>query len=120
MLTRKFGTFPNQINDPEDIVRRSVALLKPGGWIVLEEPDDEDPDASGVFTGIVGKNRMMAWASQRFQARGTDLGVGRRIEGMLRRTNALESIGEVKLVMPLSGRSDSETSFMRPSDSDRF
>ena len=50
MLTRKFGTFPNQINDPEDIVRRSVALLKPGGWIVLEEPDDEDPDASGVFS----------------------------------------------------------------------
>ena len=75
---------------------------------MLEEPDDEDPDAEGVFQGIAGKNRMLAWGSKRFRERGTEMGIGRRMEGLLRETGALDTVDAVKLAMPLNGRHESK------------
>lgn len=80
-----------------EILSRVVALLKPGGWITIEEPDDLDKDANGEMQGLAKDVSAIAQAGEEFIQRGLSLDVGRYIEGMLRDMPVLGNVGAMKL-----------------------
>jgi SAM-dependent methyltransferase len=83
------------VPDREAVLRRLVAALKPGGWLLAEEADfvtlapvAGTPEAAALF------ERVTAAILPAAAARGMDVGYGRRLEPALRDAGLVETGAE--------------------------
>ncbi|KAI0759408.1 S-adenosyl-L-methionine-dependent methyltransferase [Trametes elegans] len=94
----------------EDVLARAGRLVRPGGWLLVEEPDDEnmvDRDAGlgpGVAAFLDGWSRIL-------RARGADPGFGSKLGPALRRSGAFGEVTVRKVTVPVSGRSDGNSAW---------
>lgn len=89
------------IVDVKGLLARVSHLLKPGGWLLLEDGDEEDRDQYGTMRGIVGKAPLAATFHRIMRARGFDPCVGRSHVDLLQKCGIFEEIHSRKLVIPL-------------------
>lgn len=65
---------------------RLIGAVKPGGWILLEEPDHlttiADPEAAPSSQALF--NKVLATQQEAFRQRGQDVHIGNRLLGLLR------------------------------------
>lgn len=74
------------LRQPKRAFRQLMRAVKPGGWILLEEPDHvtttADPEAMPVSRELF--NKVMATYQEAFRQRGQDVSIGNRLLGTLR------------------------------------
>ena len=97
-----------QISDGEHALRRIVKLVKPGGWLLVEEPDmegmtdGEKPLGPGMTTFIQTWLRLV-------RARGVNPALGRELERIITSTGVFSDVNVKKVVIPVSGKCDGES-----------
>lgn len=92
-----------QVPDGEDVIRRTADLLKPGGWLLVEEPDygstldDGGPAGSGIT------EFLQTWLGM-LRSRGADPCIGARLSAILQITGVFEEVNVEKLIIPYHDR----------------
>ncbi|KZT04535.1 S-adenosyl-L-methionine-dependent methyltransferase [Laetiporus sulphureus 93-53] len=89
-------------NGPEAL-SRIVKLLKPGGWLLLEEPDDELLDHNGRNTGLAGASAFAQKFHNALRRRGADPVIGPKLAELLKRSYQFMEINVKLVTLPLSG-----------------
>ncbi|EKM50916.1 uncharacterized protein PHACADRAFT_212833 [Phanerochaete carnosa HHB-10118-sp] len=89
----------------EDALRRAIQLVKPGGWLLVEDPDDDRMLDGGRPLGPALSEFMQTWAGI-MRARGANPCIGRDLERILDSSGAFDKIGVRKAVVPMSGMCD--------------
>jgi SAM-dependent methyltransferase len=101
------------LRERELAIKKLTRAVKPGGWVLLEEPDhlttcadpEGTPDAQTLF------NKVMATYLKAFRNRGQDMHIGNRLFGILRAAG-FESLGAEGRARVFQGSSP-ETEFHR-------
>ncbi|KAM5543800.1 hypothetical protein V8D89_002417, partial [Ganoderma adspersum] len=88
-----------------DILRRAIQLLKPGGWILVEDPDDSNMVDGGKPLGP-GMSAFVGGWSELLRSRGAEPNFGRYLENELRSVSSLVEVHVKKVTIPISGKSD--------------
>ncbi|EJF60557.1 S-adenosyl-L-methionine-dependent methyltransferase, partial [Dichomitus squalens LYAD-421 SS1] len=88
-----------------EILRRAVQLLKPGGWIVVEDPDDSHMVDHGKPLGPGMGAFVGAWLNI-LRSRGAEPCFGRYLESELKAIHSLAEVNVRKVTIPISGNSE--------------
>ncbi|KAM5543811.1 hypothetical protein V8D89_002428 [Ganoderma adspersum] len=91
----------------EDVLRRAVRLLKPGGWIIVEDPDDSNMVDGGKPLGP-GMGAFVGGWLELLRSRAATPTFGRYLEGILKSIDSLDEVHVRKIKIPISGKSDDE------------
>jgi SAM-dependent methyltransferase len=101
------------LRDRQRALARLAAAVKPGGWILLEEPDhvttSADPEAAPAAQALF--DRVVTTYLKAFRDRGQDVHVGHRLVGILRAAGFTELGGEGRAQVFQGGTS--EAAFQR-------
>lgn len=82
--------------DPQAVLARLVAALRPGGWLVVEEPDfsADGPDELGVAPEAQALySRIKGEILSALEQRGLHFGLGRSLWGSLARHGLTDTVG---------------------------
>lgn len=93
-----------QVPGGEEVLRRTIQLVKPGGWLLVEDPDDENMQDGGKPLGPGVDAFLRAWL-RIVRARGAEPCIGRDLERILLSSGAFEEVNVRKVVIPISGNS---------------
>lgn len=96
-------TQPLQLPNAEEILGRVIQLVKPGGWLLLEESDDTNVRDSGRQLGPGMSAFLKAWLGL-LHARGADPAIGRRFEQILESSEAFSEVHVKHSVISMSGK----------------
>ncbi|THH21274.1 hypothetical protein EW146_g255 [Bondarzewia mesenterica] len=89
----------------EDILRRVFDLVKPGGWLLIEDPDDGDAkDGEGCPSPAVHV-LLTSWLNI-LRSRGAQPTIARDLESIIRSSGLFDEVNVRKVVIPLSGQSN--------------
>ncbi|KAI1787183.1 S-adenosyl-L-methionine-dependent methyltransferase [Ganoderma leucocontextum] len=91
----------------DDVLRRAVQLLKPGGWIIVEDPDDGNMVDGGEPLGP-GMGAFVGGWLKLLRSRGAEPCFGRYLGSELRSSDSLAEVHVRKITIPISGKSDDE------------
>ncbi|GJE90541.1 S-adenosyl-L-methionine-dependent methyltransferase [Phanerochaete sordida] len=92
------------IPDGEAVLRRMISLVKPGGWLLVEDPDDDHMlDDGGPLSPALAEFEQ-AWIGI-MRARGANPCIGRDLEGIVRSSGAFRAVNVKRVVVPISGHS---------------
>ncbi|GJE90561.1 S-adenosyl-L-methionine-dependent methyltransferase [Phanerochaete sordida] len=89
-----------------DVLRRAVELVRPGGWIIAEDPDMYEFMDENIGRLPPAADRFLRAMTDAMEAIGVDYGIGAKLEGILKSYPALDEVNVRKAVMPISGQSD--------------
>ncbi|CAK5276620.1 unnamed protein product [Mycena citricolor] len=89
--------------NPEALIDEMAATVKPGGYLLIEDPDF----SSLIATGGPSMVRLMAKWTQMWRDKGCDVQIGKREADLLRSTGAFAQVGSTRIPMPLGGDSSS-------------
>ncbi|KAI9066186.1 S-adenosyl-L-methionine-dependent methyltransferase, partial [Trametes sanguinea] len=93
------------VPDGEGVLRRIVDVVKPGGWLLIEEPDDYHMTDGGKPLGP-GIGAFLSGWMKVLKSRGADPGFGCHVEEIIRSTDKFDEVNVKKVVIPISGKSD--------------
>jgi len=93
--------------DVESLLKRITEILKPGGIIVLEDPDDEQIDENGIMQGVAGKSPLVSALHQLMKQRQANPCIGRDHTRMLNALGCFSEVHTRKLSLPFTLTSDS-------------
>lgn len=93
-------------------MRHTFNLVKPGGWLIIEEPDDEGMKDGGNSLPSGFHTFVSSWLSI-IRSRGADPCIGRELGGILGSSGYFSEVNIRKAVIPYSGQSKG---FIHPSD----
>lgn len=80
-----------------------TGLLKPGGWLILEDPDDENMLDHGRALSATSAVRIFvhSWL-QIMRSRGANPCIGKHMEQIIQSTNAFSEVNVRKVRVPYS------------------
>lgn len=92
-----------QVKDSADALRRAIKLVKPGGWLVLEEPDivnylNGDKPVGPGMTAL-----MEAWL-RIIRSYGADPAIGRHVEDILKSSGEFSELNVRRVQIPYHDR----------------
>lgn len=93
------------VPNASDVLRRALELVRPGGWIIVEDPDLSQFMDETIQAAPPAAARFMDAMHATMRARDIDYSIGAKLEGMLRAHAELEEVNTSKAVMPMSGQS---------------
>ncbi|KAI0942642.1 hypothetical protein AcW1_003216 [Taiwanofungus camphoratus] len=88
----------------EDVLRRAIDLVKPGGWLLVEDPDDDNMVDGGKPLGPGMSAFVGAWLKI-VRSRGAEPSLGRELERILQSSSAFSEVNVMKVTIPISGKS---------------
>ncbi|KAI0354021.1 S-adenosyl-L-methionine-dependent methyltransferase [Trametes cingulata] len=89
----------------EDVLRRAMDLVKPGGWLLVEEPDTYDltdnggPLPPGMSTLLNGWLKVLT-------SSGADPGFGNKVEMLVKSSQLFSEVNMKAVDVPISGKTD--------------
>ncbi|KAI0704570.1 S-adenosyl-L-methionine-dependent methyltransferase [Earliella scabrosa] len=86
------------------IISQAIELVKPGGWLLMEEPDDEQMLDGGGPLGPGMDAFLQAWFTI-FRGRKLEPCIGRDLERTLTESGAFEELHVTRITTPLSEKS---------------
>ncbi|KAJ7640798.1 S-adenosyl-L-methionine-dependent methyltransferase [Mycena polygramma] len=86
------------VQNAKDVLERVAILVKPGGWLVLEEMNL----CSMIESGGPVVSRVMSLYAGILEARGADANIGKDLESIIRGTGSFSEIHAQKISMPIS------------------
>lgn len=98
----------SQVPNAADVLRRAVELVRPGGWIIAEDPDMYQFMDENIQRLPPAADRFLKAMTGAMEAIGVDYGIGAKLEGIHQSCPALDEVHVRKVVMPMSGQSDGE------------
>ena len=90
-------------------MRRAIELLKPGGWLLVEDPDDENMMDNANPLGPGMTSFLQGWMSF-LREHEADPSFGRQLRRIVESTQAFSEIHVRKVTVPISGKSDGKAS----------
>ncbi|KAH9846778.1 S-adenosyl-L-methionine-dependent methyltransferase [Lenzites betulinus] len=87
-----------------NVLRRAIRLVKPGGWLLVEDPDDDNMQDGGKLPGPGVNAFLHAWL-RIVRVRGAEPCIGRNLERILLSSGVFEEVNVRKVVIPISGNS---------------
>lgn len=93
-----------QLPNGEDVLRRAIDLVKPGGWLLVEDPDDDNMVDGGKPLGPGMSAFVGAWLKI-VRSRGAEPSLGRELERILQSSSAFSEVNVMKVTIPISGKS---------------
>lgn len=93
-----------QIPNGEDAVKRAADLVKPGGFLIIDDVDL----ASMLHTGGPAVRRHASMMIELFKSRKADGEIGRKLGSIISATGYFPDIQVRKIAVPLSGAGASE------------
>lgn len=87
-----------------DVLQRVAEHLKPGGWLLLEDPDDDCFWDDGGPPGPNIQALLGAW-HRSMRERGSEPCIGRMLEAELRSLGTFAEVNSHYIDIPLSGQS---------------
>ncbi|KAI0746358.1 S-adenosyl-L-methionine-dependent methyltransferase [Daedaleopsis nitida] len=95
------------VPEGEDVLRRAIKLVKPGGWILIEDPDDNSMVDDGSSLGSGMSAFVQGWLRV-MRSRGANPSFGRELERILKSTGELTEVNIQKVTIPISEHSGDE------------
>ncbi|KAI0666379.1 hypothetical protein C8Q78DRAFT_1108405 [Trametes maxima] len=90
----------------EDVLRRAIDLIKPGGWLLVDEPDDY-AQADGSPGGLgPGTSAVLNGWKKVLESSGADPQFGSKLKGIVESTGAFNEVHVNKVIVPISGKSE--------------
>ncbi|KAF9556101.1 S-adenosyl-L-methionine-dependent methyltransferase [Agrocybe pediades] len=87
-----------------EVFRRCFDLIKPGGWLVVEEPDDGAMADGGKALGP-GMTEFVGTWMRTMRSREADPTFGKGMEALVRESGQFDEINIKKVTIPISGKS---------------
>ncbi|KAJ7822851.1 S-adenosyl-L-methionine-dependent methyltransferase, partial [Mycena leptocephala] len=87
------------VSNGKDVIERAARLVRPGGLLLIEDLDISNL----VSTGGPAVKRFISTLIQLATARGGDMEIGRKLEGIITSLGVFEDINVTKITVPLSG-----------------
>lgn len=103
-----------QVPDGKDALLRAADLVKPGGWLLVEDPDDDNMVDGGKPLGPGMTAFVQAWM-RILRGRGAEPNFGRHLERILNDSGAFSEVYAQKVTIPISGKTDGECEASGPS-----
>ncbi|TFK38915.1 S-adenosyl-L-methionine-dependent methyltransferase [Crucibulum laeve] len=86
----------------EEVLQRVFDLLRPGGYIILEDPDNEDLNDEGIPRGPVGKEHLSTILNTLMQSLGAQPCIGRDHKKILESSGYFDDITVKKVCIPIT------------------
>lgn len=103
----RFHLTMDKLPNVETVLKRVADILKPGGIIILEDPDDEGIDENNVMQGLAGKSPLVSEFFKIMRQRGGNPCIGRDHARMLTALGCFSEVHTRKLNLPLTRTEDS-------------
>ena len=94
-----------QVPNGEDALRRAAKLVKSGGWLIVEETNDDAMADNGGPMGP-GLAAFCAGWYKVLRSRGGDPAFGSKIEAILRSTGEFSEIHAQKVTIPVTAQTN--------------
>lgn len=88
----------------EDALRRIMRLVRPGGWLLVEDADTDDI-TDGVKALGPGITVFLELWSSLMRSRGADPSIGRRLDAIIQSAGGFGEVNVIKVAIPLSQQS---------------
>lgn len=88
----------------EEILKRVVHLVRPGGWLIVEDPNDDNTADRGQTLGPGMSAFVGAWLAM-LRARGANPCIGRDLGRILEASGAFSEVHVRRVTIPISGQS---------------
>ncbi|KAJ7816865.1 S-adenosyl-L-methionine-dependent methyltransferase [Mycena olivaceomarginata] len=85
------------VPNAKDVLERAAKLVKPGGWLLVEDLDMH----SLVESGGPGVSQVITRYIELLQARGADAEIGRKLESMFKSTGSFSTIQAQRVAVPV-------------------
>jgi hypothetical protein len=93
-----------KLPDFEDVLKRTIELINPGGWLLLEEADNTLRDSSDLELGPA-KKWFNLWRDA-LKSRRLDINAILNYERILTNSGEFSEVTVHKITVPVSGKSD--------------
>lgn len=93
-----------QLPNGVDILKRICNLVKPGGWLLVEDPDDDNMVDGGKPLGPGMSEFVAKWLGL-MRARGAHPCIGRDLREIIQSTQMFSEVNVKKVVIPMSQKS---------------
>lgn len=100
----------HQLPNGEDVLRRTCDLVRPGGWLLVEDPDDDHMRDGENSIGPGMRAFVDAWLHL-LRSRGAEPNIGARLERLLKESGKFSEVHSKKIIIPISGHSLGLSSF---------
>ncbi|KAL5520582.1 hypothetical protein ACEPAG_5799 [Sanghuangporus baumii] len=90
------------IPNAEQVLKRAYKLIKPSGWLIIEEPDETDSADGG--RGLGAHSDLVAKFHDIMRSHGAEPCIGRELQGMLESSGCFSEVNIKKVEMPLCGQ----------------
>ncbi|KAI0316474.1 S-adenosyl-L-methionine-dependent methyltransferase [Amylostereum chailletii] len=90
------------IPNAADVLKRTIDLVKPGGWLILEDSDDELIDEHGVPRTALGRSTFIQCLHKIFRDQGSDPCIAPTHERALKASGAFSVVNARKVAMPIT------------------
>ncbi|KAJ7912162.1 hypothetical protein B0H13DRAFT_2327600 [Mycena leptocephala] len=87
------------VSNGKDVIERAARLVRPSGLLLIEDLDISNL----VSTGGPAVKRFISTLIQLATARGGDMEIGRKLEGIITSLGVFEDINVTEITVPLSG-----------------
>lgn len=97
----------DKLPNVETVLKRVADILKPGGIIILEDPDDEGIDENNFMQGLAGRSPLVSELHKLIRQKGANPCIGRDHAKMLTALGCFSEVHTRKLNLPLTRTGDS-------------
>ncbi|KAL5531028.1 hypothetical protein ACEPAG_3904 [Sanghuangporus baumii] len=90
--------------DVEQFLHRVAALIKPSGWLLIEEPDDDDSSQDGTRRGIAAQSPLVAKLHSIIRSHGSEPCIGKDLQRILASSGQFSEVNVEKVTIPMCGQ----------------
>ncbi|KAH9918272.1 S-adenosyl-L-methionine-dependent methyltransferase, partial [Fomitopsis serialis] len=90
--------------DVEKVLERTIELLKPGGWLLIEDPDEDAHDTDRGCRTLVQNCPLVRLLQDIMRSKGADPCVARRLETLIQSSEQFDEVNVRRVIVPMCGQ----------------
>ncbi|KAL5492828.1 hypothetical protein ACEPAI_4276 [Sanghuangporus weigelae] len=95
---------PVSLPGVEQFLHRVAVLIKLSGWLLIEEPDDDDPSQDGTKRGIAAQSLLVAKLHSIIRSHGSEPCIGKDLQRILASSGQFSEVNVEKITIPMCGQ----------------